>query len=56
MIVEQDSAFMSTLINYVFMKLGINIQTVTPYNYQSLDVEHGIKSLASMLMKHLTGV
>ena len=52
---DQDSAFMSTLMNYLFKKLGIKIKTVSPYNHQSLQAEHGIKSLLSILTKHLTG-
>ena len=45
---------MSSLMNYLFKRLGIKIKTVVPYNYQSLQAEHGIKSLSNMLTKHLT--
>ena len=55
MIMDQDSAFMSSLMNYLFKKLGIKIKTVGPYNHQSLQAEYGIKSLSNMLTKHLTG-
>ena len=34
-IMDQDSAFMSSLMNYLFNKLDIKIKTVTPYNHQS---------------------
>ena len=54
-IMDQDSAFMSTLMNYLFRKLNIKIKTVAPYNHQSLKAEHGIKSLSRILTKHLTG-
>ena len=30
------------------------IKTVAPYNHQSLQAEHGIKSLSNILTKHLT--
>ena len=50
---DQDSAFMSTLINYLFKNLDINIKTVALYNHQSLQTEHGIKSLSTILMKPL---
>ena len=50
---DQDSAFMSTLMNYLFKRLGIKIKTVCPYNHQSLQAEHGIKSLSTILTKHL---
>ena len=55
MMMDQDSAFMSSLMNYLFKKLGIKIKTVGPYNHQSLQAEHGIKSLSNILTKHLTG-
>ena len=54
-IMDQDSAFMSTLMKYLFKQLGIKIKTVGPYNHQSLQVEHGIKSLSTILTKHLMG-
>ena len=52
---DQDSAFMSSLITYLFHRLNIRIKTIAPYNHQSLQVEHGIKSLTNVLTKHLTG-
>ena len=54
-IMDQDSAFMSTLMNYLFWKLNIKIKTVALYNRQSLQAEHSIKSLSRILTKHLTG-
>ena len=51
---DQYSAFMSTLLNYLFKRLNIKIKTVTPYNHQSLQAKHGIKSLLTILTKHLT--
>ena len=53
-IMDQDSAFMSMLMNYLFKKLNIKIKTVAPYNHQSLQAEHGIKSLSKILTMHLT--
>ena len=53
---DQNSTFMCTLINYLFRKLGIKIKIVTPYNNPSLQVEHRITSLATILTKHLTGL
>ena len=52
---DQDSVFMSSLMNYLFRKLCIKIKTVGPYNHQSLLAEHSIKSLSNILTKHLTG-
>ena len=53
-IMDQDSVFMSTLMNYIFRKFGFKVKTVALYNHQSLQAEHGIKSLSSILTKCLT--
>ena len=53
MIMDQDSAFMSSLMNYLFSKFNIMIKTAAPYNHHSLQAEHGIKSLSTILTKHL---
>ena len=53
---DQDSASMSSLMNYLFKKLDIKIKTVAPYNHQLLQAEHGIKSLSTTLTKHLTNL
>ena len=55
-IMDQDSAFMSSLMNYLFKELYIKIKTVVSYNHQSLQAEHGIKSLSNILTKHLTNL
>ena len=52
-IMDQDSAFMSFLMNYLFNQFNIKIKMVAPYNHQSLQAEHGIKSLSTILTKHL---
>ena len=52
---DQDSTFMSSLMNYLLKALGTKIKKVGPYNHKSLQAEHGIKSLSSILTKHLTG-
>ena len=35
-IMEQDSAFVSSLMTYLLHKCDIKIKTVAPYNHQSL--------------------
>ena len=45
---------MSSLMSYLFHKLNIKIKTIAPYNHQSLQAEHGIKSLTCILTKHHT--
>ena len=54
MMMDQDSSVMSSLMNYLFKKLGITVKMVGPYNHKSLQAEHGIKSLSSILSKCLT--
>ena len=48
---DQDSAFMSTIMNHLFRRLNIKIKTVAPFNHKSLQAEHGIKSLSTILTK-----
>ena len=55
-IMDQDSAFMSSIMNYLFNRFNIKIKTVAPYNHQSLQAEHRIKSLPTILTKHLTNI
>ena len=54
MIMDQDSAFISTIMGHLFKRLNIKIKTVAPFNHQSLQAEHRFKSLSSILTKHLT--
>ena len=53
---DQERAFMSSLMNYLFNNLDIKIRTVEPYNDQSLQANHRIKSLLTILIKHLTNL
>ena len=55
-IMDQDSAFMSSLVSYLFHRLNIKIKMVDLYNHQSLQAEHRIKSLTRILAKNLTGL
>ena len=55
-IMDQDSAFMSSLITYLLDKCNIKMKTVATYNHQSLQAEHGIKSLSNILTRHLTNL
>ena len=52
-IMDQDSTFMSSLMNYLFRMFEVKVKTVAPYNHQSLQAEHGIQFLSDILMKHL---
>ena len=53
-IMNQDSAFVSPPMTYLFHTFDIRIKTVAPYNNQSLQDEHRIKSLFHIPLKHLT--
>ena len=55
-VMDQDSAFMSLLMTYLQNKFNIKIRTVVPYNHQSLQAKHGIKSLSDILTKDLTNL
>ena len=55
-IMDQDSAFMSSLLIYLFHRLNIKIKTIAPYNHQSLQAEQSIKSLTCILTEHFTGL
>ena len=52
-IMNQDSVCMASLMTYLLNKFNIKIRTVAPYNHQSLQAECGIKSLSTILIKHL---
>ena len=43
-------------MKYLFKKLDIKIKTVPSYNHWSLQEEHEIKSLSTILMKYLTNL
>ncbi len=52
-ICDQDPAFTSSLCNRFAELFDIHLIFVSPTNHKSLQVEHGIKSIANTLMKHL---
>ena len=47
---------MSLLMTCILNKFNIKMRTVAPYNHQSLQAEHGIKSLSTILTQHLTNL
>ena len=53
-IIDKYGTFMSSHFTYLLNKFNIKIRTVVPYNHQSLQTEHGIKSLSNILTKLLT--
>ena len=54
-ILDQDSLFMSSVMTYLLNKFNIKIDS-GPYNNQSLQAKHGIKSLLNISTKHLTNL
>ena len=55
-ICDQDPAFTSSLMEVFVTQLNIKIILVSPTDHQSLQAEHGIKSLSGLLVKHLSTV
>ena len=55
-IMDPDSAFIHSIMNYLSHKFDIKLRTVAPYNHQSLHAEHVIKLLSNILTKHLTNL
>ena len=53
---DQGSAFLCSLMTHLLNKFNIKVRTVAPYNHQSPQAEHGIKSLSTILTKHLTNL
>ena len=49
-ICDQDPAFTSSLMEAFVTQLNIKIVLVKPTNHQSLQAEHGIKSLSGLLV------
>ena len=47
---------MSLLMTSLLNKFNMKIRTVAPYKHQSLQAEHGIKSLSIILTKYLTNL
>ena len=52
-ICDQDPAFTSSLMEAFATQLNIKLIMISPTNHKSLLAEHGIKSLSSLLVKHL---
>ena len=46
-VMNQDSAIMSSFMIYSYMKFDIKIKTLALYNLHLLQAEHGIKSLST---------
>ena len=55
-IMDQVSAFMSSLMTYLLNKFNIKIRIAALYNDHSLQAKHVIKSLSTILTKHLTNL
>ncbi len=55
-ICDQDPAFTSSLMEAFTTKFNIKLLTISVTNHKSLLAEHGIKSLSSLLVKHLAEV
>ena len=53
---DKDSAFMSSLMTYLLNKFNIKIRMIAFITISIFKAEHGIKSLSTILTKHLTNL
>ena len=53
---DQDPAFTSSLMEAFVTQLNIKVILVSPTNHNSVQAEHGIKSLSGLLVEHLSTV
>ncbi len=53
---DLGSEFMSSVTRYMLAQYKIRWLSVGPTNHKSLMAEHGIKSIANIIMKHLSGM
>ena len=53
---DQDPAFTSSLMEAFLTELNIKVILVSPTNQKSLQIDHGIKNLSGLLVKHLSQV
>ena len=56
LVCDQDPAFTLSLMEAFVTQFNIKVILVSPTNHQSLQAEHGIKSLSGLLVKHLSTV
>ena len=49
---DTDNPFMTSFMNYLFEKFDKKIKNVTPFNHHTLQVEHSIKYLSTILTKY----
>ena len=56
LVCDQNPTFTSSLMEASVTQLNIKVILVSPTNHQSLQAEHGIKSLSGLLVKHLSTV
>ena len=54
-IMDQNSAFMSSLMNCLFKRLGIKIKTVGPYTINPYGQNMGLSHCSTILAKHPRG-
>ena len=53
LICDQEPAFMSNVMQLLLDLYKIKLCTVSPTNHQSLQAEHGIKTISNTIIKHL---
>ena len=54
LIFGEEQVFLSSIMQYIYKRLGIKIKTIIPYNHGSQKIGHS-RNIGEMLVKQLTG-
>ena len=55
LIFDEDQAFLSSVLQQIYKRLGIKIKTITPFNHGSIKTEEYTSTKNEMIAKQLTG-
>ena len=55
LIFDEDQTFLSSVMQYMYKRLGIKIKTISPYNHCSLKTERHIRTISEIITNSLPG-
>ena len=55
LIFDEDQIFLSSVMQYIYKRLGIKVKTVSPYNHGSFITECHIRTISDIIIKQLSG-
>ena len=55
LIFDEDHAFLSSVMQYIYKRLVIKMKTISPDNHGSLNTERHVRTIREMIVKQLTG-